>query len=392
IVANTDEGTVINIPLNAAGEITDQDFITFISADSTAAPKTNYFEGLTMTMDLTVDPESEVNIFTDLGKLSGRGEGLLSLNITSLGDFEMFGDYAIQQGKFEFTAQDFINKIFEIESGGSIRWTGNPAEALINLTATYQVRTSVRPLYTAAGRAGTDQRVQAQAEMILNGNLLRPDITFGIDFPTDSYVKDELQSYLSDVNNVNQQALSLIVRRSFAPGTGTDLTRELNTTVFSAGTELAFNQLNNIISQSLNLNFVDFNIRSFNEASASIRLLNDRLILTGGVTDRRGELNDFNVFGKDIASDVEALYLIRKSGNLLFRASNRLNNRNFLNPEEEYVSAVGLVYRQEFDTFGEFFRKLVSFNKKESVKDTSFIEFKPKADTSSLQRDTTRVE
>ncbi len=391
IVANTDPGTVINIPLNAAGEITDQDFITFISADSTAAPKTNYFEGLTMTMDLTVDPESEVNIFTDLGKLSGRGTGLLSLNITSLGDFEMFGDYAIQQGKFEFTAQDFINKIFEIESGGSIRWTGNPAEALINLTATYQVRTSVRPLYTAAGRAGTDQRVQAQAEMILNGNLLQPDITFGIDFPTDSYVEDELQSYLSDVNNVNQQALSLIVRRSFAPGTGTDLTRELNTTIFSAGTELAFNQLNNIISQSLNLNFVDFNIRSFNEASASIRLLNDRLILTGGVTDRRGELNDFNVFGKDIASDVEALYLIRKSGNLLFRASNRLNNRNFLNPEEEYVSAFGLVYRQEFDTFGEFFRKLVSFKKTESVKDTSFIEFKSDENKSTTRPDTTKV-
>lgn len=390
IVAATNRGTVINIPLNAAGEITEQDFITFVNADSTATPKPNSFEGLTMTMDLSVDPESEVNIFTDLGKLSGRGEGLLSLHITSLGDFEMFGDYAIQQGKFEFTAQDFINKIFEIESGGSIRWTGNPEEALINLTATYQVRTSVRPLYTAAGRAGTDQRVQAQAEMILNGNLLQPDITFGIDFPTDSYVEDELQSYLSDINNVNQQALSLIVRRSFAPGTGTDLTRELNTTVFSAGTELAFNQLNNIISQSLNLNFVDFNIRSFNEASASIRLLNDRLILTGGVTDRRGELNDFNVFGKDIASDVEALYLIRKSGNLLFRASNRLNNRNFLNPEDEYVSAFGLVYRQEFDTFGEFFRKLVSFSKKKPAEDTSFIEFK--TDTTAASKDTINVD
>ncbi len=364
IEAQTNSGTVINIPLNAAGTITDRDFITFVVKDSSlVVPKKNSFQGLTMTMDLTVDPEAEINIFTDLGKLSGRGEGLLSMNITSLGDFEMFGDYAIQEGEFEFTAQDFINKIFEISQGGSIRWTGNPTEALINLTAVYQVRTSVRPLYIAAGRNGTDQRVLAQAEMILNGNLLHPDISFGIDFPTDSYVKDELQSYLSDANNVNQQALSLIVRRSFAPGTGTDLTRELNTTVFSAGTELAFNQLNNIISQSLNLNFVDFNIRSFNEASASIRLLNDRLVLTGGVTDRRGQLNDFNVFGKDIASDVEALYVLRKSGNLLLRASNRLNNRNFLNPEDEYVSAFGLVYRQEFDTFGEFFRRIFNFKK-----------------------------
>src|SRR5690606_38058513 len=261
------------------------------------------------------------------------------------------------------SAQDFINKEFDMNRGGSSRWTGNPTEALINLTTTYDVRTSVGPLYAAAGRTGSDQRVMAQAEMILNGNLLHPDISFGINFPSDAYVKDELQSYFTDANNVNQQALSLIVRRSFAPGTGTNLTRELNTTVLSAGTELAFNQLNNILSQSLNLNFVDFNIRSLNEASASIRLLNNRLILTGGITDRRGELNDFNVFGKDVASDVEALYLIRKNGNLLLRTSNRLNNRNFLNRNDEYVSALGLVYRQEFDTFGEFFRKIMSFRK-----------------------------
>ncbi len=372
IDASTNEGTVISLPLNSPGTVADKDFITFVSRDSTAlAKKVNYFQGLTMSLDLNVTQAATAVIYTDLGKLSGNGQGLLSMKISSLGDFEMFGDYSISTGEFEFTAQDFINKKFELNRGGSIRWTGNPTEALINLTAIYEVRTSVRPLYVAAGRGtGTDQRVMAQAEMTLNGSLLQPDISFGINFPTDSYIQDELQSYLSDMNNVNQQALSLIVRRSFAPGTGTDLTRELNSTVLSAGTELAFNQLNNIISQSLNLNFVDFNIRSFNEASASIRLLSNRLILTGGVTDRRSELNDFNVFGKEVVSDIEALYLIRKSGNLLLRASNRLSNRNFLNPSDEYVSAVGLVYRQEFDTFQEFLRRLLFFkgNREEASK------------------------
>ncbi|GAA4799832.1 translocation/assembly module TamB domain-containing protein [Olivibacter ginsenosidimutans] len=364
IKAATDEGTIFNIPLNASGTVSDNDFITFVSKDSTfSETKNSYFDGLTLHIDLDISRNAEANIFTDLGKLSGVGNGNIIMNITSLGDFEMFGDYVILQGKFTFTAQDFINKIFEISRGGTIRWTGNPSEALINLTAVYEVRTSVRPLYTAAGRAATDQRVLAQAEMILGGNLLHPEISFALDFPSDAYVKDELQNYFSDANNVNQQALSLIVRRSFSPGTGTDLTTELNSTFLSAGTELAFNQLNNVISQSLNLNFVDFNIRSFNEASASIRLLNNRLMLTGGVTDRRGELNDLNLFGNQVASDVEALYLIRKNGNLLFRASNRLNNRNFLNPNDEYVSAFGLVYRQEFDTLGEFFKRMFSLNK-----------------------------
>lgn len=384
IEAYTNRGTAISLPLNSPGTVSDKDFISFVPKDSAEViKKINHFQGLTMSLDLNVTQEASAIIFTDLGRLSGNGDGLLSLKISSLGDFEMFGDYLISNGEFEFTAQDFINKKFEINRGGSIRWTGNPTEALINLTAVYEVRTSVRPLYVAAGRGtGTDQRVITQAEMTLNGNLLHPDISFGINFPTDSYIQDELQSYLSDINNVNQQALSLIVRRSFAPGTGTDLTRELNSTVLSAGTELAFNQLNNIISQSLNLNFVDFNIRSFNEASASLRLLSNRLILTGGVTDRRAELNDFNVFGKEVVSDIEALYLIRKSGNLLLRASNRLSNRNFLNPTDEYISAVGLVYRQEFDTFSEFLRRLLFFGKNRQEVSQNPIKKDPVLDTS----------
>src|SRR5690606_15023306 len=361
IHARTDETRQLAIPLNAVGTVSDNDFIRFVSQDTveTQRPASQLLKGLSMNMDFQVTPDAEINLYTDLGELSGRGEGVLSLRISGLGDFEMFGDYAINTGKFTFTAQDFINKIFDITPGGSIRWTGQPTEATINLTAVYEQRTSLSPLYNAAGRETNEQRVLAQAQMNLNGNLMQPDITFGLNFPNDPYVKDELQSYLSDANNVNQQTLSLIVRRSFTPGSATDFSRELNNTLLSAGTELAFNQLNNIIAQSLNLNFVDLNIRSLNDASASVHLFNNRLIFTGGVTDRRS-VTDLNVFSDRIATDAEVQYLIRKDGRLVLRASNRLNSRNFLLNlnDNNYVSAVGLVYRQEFYTFGEFLKRL----------------------------------
>jgi hypothetical protein len=320
-----------------------------------------------MNFSLSVDEASEANIYTSLGRLTGRGKGDLSLNISTLGDFGMFGDYLISEGKFEFTAKDYINKVFDITQGGSIRWTGDPSAATINLAAKYGVRTSLSPLYTAAGLAPDDSRVQAEAVMNLSGNLLKPDISFGLNFPTNSYVKDQLQGYLSDVNNVNQQALSLIVRRSFAPGNGSaTLTNQINTTVISAGTEIAFNQLNNILSQSLNLNFVDLNIRSLNEASASVRLLNDRLVLTGGVTDRRAAITDFDVLGNEVARDFEASYLIKKDGSLVLRGSNRLGNRNSLTiTNQEYVSAIGLVYRRDFDNFGEFLNQLIGKERRE---------------------------
>ena len=369
IQARTEADTHFYIPLNATGTVSDNDFIHFVSHDTldTQHPQSRLFNGLSMNIDLEITPEAETNLYTDLGELTGRGEGSLSLRVSSLGDFEMFGDYTFNSGKFTFTAQDFINKIFDINQGGNIRWTGHPTDAIVNLAAIYGQRTSLGPLYNAARGRGesTEQRVLAQAVMNLSGSLMRPDITFSLDFPNDPYVKDELQSYLSDANNVNQQALSLIVRRSFVPGSEADFSRELNNTLLSAGTELAFNQLNNLITQSLNLKFVDLNIRSLNDASASVRLFNDRLIFTGGVTDRRN-LNDLNVFSDRVVTDAELLYLIRKDGRLVIRGSNRLNSRNFLplTINENYVSALGLVYRQEFYTFNEFLRRLVTVKRK----------------------------
>ena len=359
------------------------------------------FKGLTMDFDLTVDENSEVNIFTDLGKLSGRGTSELSLNITSLGDFELYGEYLISSGKFQFTAQDFINKNFKINQGGSIRWTGDPMEAAINMKALYEVRTSTAPLYQAAGRPSRDEKVPVEAVMNLSGQLLTPNISFDINFPANAYIKDELQSYLGDVNNTNQQALSLIVRRSFASGSGTDigaLGGMATETFISAGTELFFNQLNTILTQSLNLNFVDFNIRSLNDASASFRLLNDRLILTGGVTDRslggNKATSDFNMMGNGnmIARDVEALYLIKKNGDLVLRASNRLNNRSFLNmtnlSNDDYVSAIGLVYRKDFDSFKELLGFLLGSKRKEERQNT---ELNPGPDNSALKPEEIKV-
>src|SRR5690606_12750076 len=109
----------------------------------------------------------EINLPTDLGTLTGNGEGQIGLKITSLGDFEMFGDYVVSKGKFHFTAQDFINKYFDIKEGGTVRWTGEPSDAIININAIYQQRTGVGALYNAAGRAGEDERVLAQADMLI---------------------------------------------------------------------------------------------------------------------------------------------------------------------------------------------------------------------------------
>jgi len=378
IKASTEAGTIFNIPLNTSSTVGDYDFINFVSHTDTtkAPPKPKAFDGVTLNLDLTVDEKTIVKITTDYGLLEGSGvTSNLNLNINSLGDFNMYGDFLISSGKFEFTAKNFISKNFVVNQGGTIRWTGNPANAEINLNAIYEVRTDIAPLYAAAGQAppkGNEQEL-VQAELIITKSLLQPSIDFDFNFPTDPSIKDDLGTYLNDYNNRSQQALSIIVRRNFASGNPSSLTTQVLGTAGDAVSEFAFNKLNTFISQSNIKNF-DLSLRSFNDASATFRLLDNRLVLNGSLFTNTGS-NDlfnnnsgslFNSSFSTLTKDFEAQYLIRKEGNLTARYSYRVLNSTTLNTinqlSTQYVNGVGLVYQNDFDTFGEFFKNF--FGKK----------------------------
>jgi hypothetical protein len=379
IDAKSEKGTVFNLPLNSSETVSNKDFITFVSKDTAhVVKKKSSINGLTMSFKLAIDPNTTANIFTSLGNLSGKGNADLSLDINSYGDFEMSGDYIIESGSFDFTAQEVINKKFTIRQGGSIRWTGNPLNAQIQLKAIYSLRASLTDLYTAANRdasSSANERVLTEVEMGLSGLLLKPDIKLDIFFPSNPGIKEDFQAYFNDSNNLNLQALSLIIRRSFAPGTGTAaLGKQLTSGVTSTATELLFNQFNNVLS-SLNLDFVDINIRSFNEASASFKFYNDRLVLNAGIVDRRSN-NDLSLIGfskNNVGSEVEILALIKKDGSLVGKLANKPPTQQsmFTNSgfnQNNNVTSVGLIYSQQFDSFREFLQKITGEYKRNQKK------------------------
>jgi hypothetical protein len=375
IKASTQAGTIFNIPLNTSSTAAEYDFIRFVDHNDTTrkvVDKVKAFNGVTLNFDLTADEETIVRISTDYGILEGTGQARnLKLNINSLGDFEIFGDYLITSGKFEFTAKDFISKNFTVTQGGTLRWTGDPANAEINLKALYEVRTDIFPLYQAAGLTSPQghKQVLVQAQLLITKSLLQPTIDFNFNFPVDPSILDDLNTYLADNNNRSQQALSIIVRRNFASGTGTNLTNQVLGTAGEAVSEFAFNKLNSFISQS-NIKNVDLNIRSFNEASLGFRFFNERLLINGSLYSNTGTSDLFNnrtsLFNSDFNSltkDFEIQYLIRKDGNLRGRYSYRALNSTTLNTINDqlgvqYVNGLGLVYQRDFDTFGEFIRNL----------------------------------
>ena len=379
IDAKAEKGTVFNLPLNSSETVTDKDFITFVSKDTAQVPiKKQSFNGLKMNFKLKVDPNSTANIYTVLGTLSGKGNAELELKINSVGDFEMKGDYIIETGFFDFTAQEVINKRLDIRQGGTIRWTGNPTTAQINLKAIYALRASLTDLYTAANRDlgnNTNERVQTEVEMGLSGSLLQPDIKLDIFFPANPAKKEEFQSYFNDGNNLNTQALSLIIQRRFAPGSGqSNLAQQLGTVGTSTATELIFNQFNNVLS-SLNLNFVDFNIRSFSDFSTSIKLFDGRIVINAGIIDTKS-VNDFSPIGfnrDNVGREIEILALIKKDGTLIGKIANKPPTQQsiFANPgidQNTNINSLGLVYSQQFDSFNEFLKKVTGQYKRDQKK------------------------
>lgn len=376
IDAKTEKGTVFNLPLNSSETITDKDFITFVSKDTTKTiKKQTSFKGLSMNFKLRVDPNTSVNIHTILGKLNGTGNAELELNISKVGDFEMKGDYIIESGVFDFTAREVINKRFDIRQGGSIRWTGNPINAQINLKAIYALRVNLEDLYKAANRdKNANERALVEVEMGLSGLLMRPDIKLDIFFPTNPAIKDELQSYFNDGNNLNTQALSLIIQRRFAPGTGAEnLSQQLGSVGTGTATDLIFNQLNNVLS-SLNLNFVDINIRSFNDASASFKFFNDRIVINAGIVDNSRTTTENAVpFRNTVGREVEILGIIKKDGSLVGKIANKPPTIQsiFANPGiDPYrnITSLGLIYNQQFDTFNELLQKVLGQHRREQQK------------------------
>ncbi|WP_237739848.1 translocation/assembly module TamB domain-containing protein [Pedobacter arcticus] len=377
IKAKTEKGTEFTIPLNGASTVSSDDFITYVAKDSSLNKKeaVNYFNGLTMEFDLAVDEGTTANILTEVGNLTGQGTAQLNLKITSLGDFEMKGDYIIDAGQFDFTANNLIDKTFDIKKGGTLRWTGDPSDAEININASYTTRASLAPLYAAAGRTLPDKdqnlRVLAEADMLLKGSLLNPQVDFNLSFPNNSGYMTELQGYLDDKDNEAQQVINLVVRNSFngnsSAGIGID-----NQTLIGSGLELGFSKLQNIVSQTLGVKNLDFNLRSLSEFGIGYSFFNNRLKVQGNFVNNKYD-NDYfnnNVFNSsfnDLTRDAQMTYDIKKDGSLVGKIFNRPSSRDFFNLNNDiYTNGVGLVYVQEYDTFKEFIQNTFGRAKKKT--------------------------
>lgn len=360
LVARTDAGTKIKIPISSAISVSDNDFIIFKKGEDYSAENEQSYnvnlKGMEINLDLEVTPNAELELFLpyDIGNIEGVGNGEIGIGITKRGDFSIFGDYVISKGIFSFTFENLIGRDFDIREGSKISWTGDPYDATVDIKAVYSVKTTLKGLEFQTDTAAMySTRIEVLCIINLQNELFNPDIRFSMDFVNVSEDTKEIifaSLDTTDQSAMSQQILSLLLINSFSY---TSNSPNLGASSF----KLLSNQLSNWLSKlskdfDIGINYQPGSQLSEEELEVVLRtqLFNDRLLIDGnfGVKGSSANQNTSNVVG-----DINVEYKMTQDGRFRVKAFNRTNNLSFFDDNAPYTQGVGLFYRREFDRFGD---------------------------------------
>lgn len=371
VIGETKPGTVFKIPLSDTESFGDNSFIHFITNEEKLARKQgvdlvfNEIKGLELDFDLDITEDAEVEIIINKNTghaLKGRGRGGLLVEINTNGKFNMWGDFSVFEGVYNFAYGGLVQKEFIVQPGGSIAWDGEPLKAQINMLAVYKTQANPSPLLDNP----INRSIPVELGINLTGDLEQPVPEFNFEFPNvNATIKSELQYRLESDTDRQNQALYLLSTGSFSRGLD-----ELN---FS-GT--IAERLNGIVNGILSSGDSKFNFGLNYEAGqnrpdfktedrvvATLQTqLSDRVLINGKVgVPVGGEGANKTV----IAGDFEIDFLLNEEGTLTAKVFNRENSIRNFGEAIGYTQGIGLSYNVDFDTFKELVRGLFKRAKKE---------------------------
>jgi hypothetical protein len=369
---STEEGTVFKIPLNDTESLGDNSYIHFLSPEEKAAKLrgevlvSNDISGLEMDFDLTVNENAEIEIVMDRNSgstIKGRGNGGLLAQINTNGRFNMYGDFIVSEGTYNFIYGGVIQKDFKVVPGGSLVWEGSPLQAEINIEA---IHDNINANPSILLDNPINQSIPVEVKIHLTERLELPTLDFDLVFPNvNSTIKSELEYRLSDKDAKQFQALSLLATGSFRS--------ELS---FGAQDALGLvsdrvtTMLNDIISSEngkldvgIDLQLGESNPNYVSDSRVGVMLstrLSDRVLINGKVGVPVGGVNE-----TVIAGDFEVEVLLNEDRTLSLKFFNRENSIQNFGEQIGYTQGLGISYNVEFENLNELFQKL--FKKKESV-------------------------
>ncbi|WP_207431149.1 translocation/assembly module TamB domain-containing protein [Sabulibacter ruber] len=385
VTARSENNTSIAIPLDNSTTLERQNFITFVNNNpavrDTARTDTTTtivrrgvdLSGIRLNFNLDVDENAYIELIFDERTgdiIRGRGRGNIRMEIDTRGEFAMYGNYEIVQGRYNFTMLGVINKEFNVRPGGTVTWNGDPLEGLLKLTATYTQRVSLAPILGDLSQeeqqsAAARSRYPVTAVMELDGPLTTPQIRLNLEFnDPPSLLEDQITRYLTNIRNdeqeLNRQVFSLLAFKRLSAQDELQVGLGVGDLGSSVG-ELFSNQLSYWLSQiDTNLE-VDIGVSGYgNQVLDDVQLRLSYTFLEGRLkVTREGSVNN-NRLGNNrstAAGDWSVEYYLSKSGQLRLRATYETTPRDFEANATASRQTVSVLHQANFDRFGELFRR-----------------------------------
>ncbi len=346
--------------------------------------------GLDVSVNIEIVEEAELNLIIDKGNgdyLKLKGEADLTGGIDPSGKTTLTGKYEFSEGAYEMSF-NFLKRKFDIKKGSSITWNGEPTSANVDITAVYVAETAPIDLLddqlgsvSPSVRNTYKQKLPFEALLKINGELLKPTITFDIDLPDGNYnvssdivtaSQNKLEQLRQEPAELNKQVFALLLLNRFIGE------NPFASEAGSAGAEgLARQSVSKILSQQLNnlagdlvkgveLNFdlestedytsgVKENRTDLN-VGVSKRLLNDRLKVTVGSSFGLEGQEQANQEANNIAGDLAADYQLTKDGRYVVRAY-RKNEYQVALQGQVIETGVAFVITMDYNQFRELFHR-----------------------------------
>ncbi len=375
------------------------------------------FKGSNLKVSLDVTANNYIKMFVILDELTGDiiqavGHGNLKMTARTDGEFSISGRYDIDKGYYNFNFQSLLRKPFVLRpnAGNYIQWQGDPYAATIKIDAEYEaenVRFSDLGLDAFSLQAGSDAsgginnnvrkyRGKVIVVATLKNRLMQPDISFQIEMPQNSTLKNDadalaiLQRIQNDPNELNKQVAFLIVFNSFGPLSTSTNQGALANLAFEG---VVINSISGILSNTLSKQFSNIFQKIFNDKSIKVNFnaqmysgsnfidnvnrnklnidrtnlnfnigksfLNERLTFTFG------SALDFGLSSQQVQATQNLQFLPDITAEWKVRADGKVVLTFFYRDSYNYMSGVGarqnrsgasISYRHDFDRLGDIFR------------------------------------
>ena len=360
------------ITLNDVETMGDNDFVRIISKEDYKKEQKNplkkhkIYEGLEMNFDLDITPDAQVKILLDQefgSTLTANGEGAMLLQINTNGQFNIWGDFTVLKGIYNFKYFGVIDKKFKVEPGSYISWEADPYNAILDIKAVYE--TFADPTVLIAEQGLSAKKMPVNVIIFLKNSLMKPDISFDLELPkANAILKSQVSYILNDPDKKNLQVLSLLSYGNFINENDYNLSKKAGETAVKTISETGLNILNSIMAQDdkfqVNLNYtrgdenIDRNLITDPQVGLSlVTKINKKVYINGKVAVPVGRYTKSSIVG-----DVELEVYLDKKGNLIFRVFNKQTELEYIGQQEGYSQGMGISYQVDFNTFSEILQKI----------------------------------